>query len=64
MAHEVFDLGFGDGGLVRTHGAGGGTDVHPDRWGSMNHGPKWNIPGEYMAHQWLSLAGGFGGEGE
>lgn len=66
MAHEAFDLGFEDGGLVQTHGAGEGMgeDMHPDRLGSMNQGPRWKIPGEYMAHQWLHLAGGLGGEGE
>lgn len=66
MALEVFDLGFEDGGLVRPHGAGEGMgeDVHPDRLGSMSQGPRWEISGEYISHQWLSLAGVFGREGE
>ena len=38
-----------------------GKDVHPDGLGSVCQGLRWRIPHEYRAHQWLSLAAGFGG---
>lgn len=38
--------------------------MHPHRLGSMSQGLRWKISGEYISYQWLSLAGGFGHEGE